>query len=74
MHLFFVFIISIIYSIHLIHLGSRKIDKQLVNNLTQLILTDALTLLIEMELLAKSVSSIDIGINPADIIDEKNYY
>ena len=71
--IFFVFfIVSIIYSIHLLHLGSRKAD-DLKNNQTKVFnklkradLTDR-----NDNFLAKTVSSIDIGINPIDIIDQK---
>ncbi len=70
--IFFVFfIISIIYSIHLIHLGSRKSD--LPNNnqpkMNKLIRADIVDR--NGNFLAKTVSSIDIGINPVEIIDKK---
>ena len=70
---FIFFIISSIYIIHLIHLGSRK----------NLDLEPSLSDVFGKELyradivdrngryLAKSVSSIDIGINPVEIIDQK---
>ena len=71
--IFFIFFcISIIYSIHLIHLGLR--DANLVNNNNSKVInklhrsdiTDR-----NGNFLAKTVSSIDIGINPTEIIDKK---
>ena len=72
--IFFVFfIICIIYSIHLIHLGSRQIKaenkgkiKFLKNNLYRADIVD-----INHKYLVKTVNSIDIGISPTKIIDEK---
>ena len=71
--IFFVFfIISLIYSIHLIHLGSRNsgnLDTQkskIYNKLQRADIVDR-----NGNFLAKTVSSIDIGINPIEIIDEK---
>ena len=71
--IFFVFfIISIIFSIHLIHLGSRKSDLSksiqinIINKLQRADIID-----INGTFLAKTVSSIDIGINPVEIIDQK---
>ena len=70
---FFVFfIISIIYSIHLIHLGSRKSNDlnknqiKVFNKLKRVDIVDR-----NGNFLAKTVSSIDIGINPVEIIDQK---
>ena len=69
---FIFFIISIIYSIHLIHLGSRKSDDlnnnqtKVFNNLKRADIVDR-----NGNFLAKTVSSIDIGINPIEIIDQK---
>jgi cell division protein FtsI (penicillin-binding protein 3) len=69
---FIFFIISIIYSIHLIHLGSRKSDlsknhqTEIVNKLQRADITDR-----NGNYLAKTVSSIDIGIKPTEIIDQK---
>ncbi len=71
--IFFVFfVISLIYSIHLIHLGSRKSDIKISNkyNINNLI-KRADIIDINGTYLAKTVSSIDIGINPAEIIDQK---
>ena len=71
--LFFVFcFISIIYSIHLVHLGSRKSDlsnnnqAKIINKLIRADIIDK-----NGNFLAKTVSSIDIGINPVEIIDQK---
>ena len=72
--IFFVFfIIYLIYTIHLIHLGSRKskLDKienipNFGNKLYRADITD-----INGNYLAKTVSSIDIGIKTSDVIDKK---
>ncbi len=69
---FIFFLISLIYMIHLIHLGSRYpgniIDNQskIYNKLHRTNIVDR-----NGNFLAKTVSSIDIGINPIEIIDEK---
>ncbi|OUW63628.1 MAG: cell division protein FtsI [Pelagibacteraceae bacterium TMED201] len=71
--IFFVFfVISLIYSIHLIHLGSRKSDIKISNkyNINNPI-KRADIIDINGTFLAKTVSSIDIGINPAEIINQK---
>ena len=70
--IFFVFfVVSIIYSIHLIHLGSRKS----VLNTNKLNISDLVKRadIIDRNgtYLAKTVSSIDIGINPVEIINQK---
>ena len=69
--IFFIFlIISIIYSIQLLHLGSLK--KQ--NEIKPLIIKKnyrADILDRNGNYLVKTVSSIDIGINPAEVIDKK---
>ena len=71
--IFFIFFcISIIYSIHLIHLGSREANlvnnnqSKVINKLHRSDITDR-----NGNFLAKTVSSIDIGINPTEIIDKK---
>jgi cell division protein FtsI (penicillin-binding protein 3) len=72
--IFFVFfIITIIYSIHSLHLGSRKSKNieinyvnQKTNNLYRADITDR-----EGNYLAKTISSIDVGISPSKIIDVK---
>ena len=70
---FIFFIIYLIYAIHLVHLGSRKsklhkIDKipTFSNKLYRADITD-----INGNYLAKTVSSIDIGIKTSDVIDKK---
>ena len=69
---FIFFIISIIYSIHLVHLGSRESDNlnkehsKIFNKLHRADIVDR-----NGSFLAKTVSSIDIGINPVEIIDQK---
>jgi cell division protein FtsI (penicillin-binding protein 3) len=71
--IFFVFfLISIIYSIHLIHLGSRK-SNQLNDNLLKITSKLHRANIVDRNgnFLAKTVSSIDIGINPVEIIDPK---
>ncbi len=69
---FIFFIITLIYSIHLIHLGSRSFDytsksqNKIYNKLKRADIVD-----VNGNFLAKTVSSIDIGINPSEIIDQK---
>ena len=72
MHLYFsFFVVSIIYSIHLIHLGSRK----LVQNTNKLNISDLVKRadIIDRNgtYLAKTVSSIDIGINQLKLSTKK---
>jgi cell division protein FtsI (penicillin-binding protein 3) len=72
--IFFVFfIIFLIYSIHLIHLGSRisKINNEyktnkITNNLYRADIVD-----VNKKYIVKTINSIDIGISPSKIIDEK---
>ena len=70
--IFFVFlVISTIYSIQLLHLGSLKEE---TNNIKPLITkTDYRADIVDKNgnYLVKSVSSIDIGISPIEIIDKK---
>jgi cell division protein FtsI (penicillin-binding protein 3) len=70
---FIFFFIFLIYSIHLIHLGSRKAKledikgiNQISNKLYRADIVDR-----SQKYLAKTVSSIDIGISPSKIIDEE---
>ncbi len=69
---FIFFVISIIYSIHLLHLGSRNSDLlnesnyQVINKLHRSDIIDR-----NGNFIAKTVRSIDIGINPVEIIDQK---
>ena len=74
--IFFVFFfISIIYSIHLIHLGTKKSDIFIKNQVKILSKSERADIIDRNgNYLAKTVSSIDIGINPIEIIDQKNYY
>ncbi len=72
--IFFVFfIISFIYSIHLIHLGSRKDNTQIRynNDLINKKFYRADIVDRNNEYLSKTISSIDIGISPSQIIDKK---
>ncbi len=71
--IFFVFFtIAIIYTIHLTHLGSRKTNinnnnkSQITNKLHRADIVDR-----NGNFLAKTVSSIDIGINPTEVINKK---
>ena len=69
---FIFFIICLIYSIHLIHLGSRKNKIEIsnieprINNLYRADIVDR-----NDKYLVKTIDSIDIGISPSKIIDEK---
>ena len=69
---FIFFMISLIFSIHLIHLGSRKenndniILKKIPNKLYRSNIVDR-----DGNYLSKTVNSIDIGISPSKIINEK---
>ena len=70
---FIFFIICFIYSIHLIHLGSRKAKiseinytKPISNKLYRADIVDR-----NEKYLVKTINSIDIGISPSKIIDEK---
>jgi len=70
---FIFFIISLIFLIHLIHLGSRKGNNEkndMVGNFTnELYRADIIDR--DGTFLSKTVNSIDIGISPLKIIDEK---
>ncbi len=71
--IFFIFFsIFLIYSIHLIHLGSRKTD---IDNFKEFESSETIKRANIVDrngtFLAKTVSSIDIGINPGEIIDQK---
>lgn len=69
--IFFVFlVISIIFSIRLLHLGSLKVESNIkstpnINNYRADIIDR------NGNYLAKTASSIDIGINPVEVIDKK---
>ena len=71
--IFFIFLmISIIYSIQLLHLGSLKIKNETKLPITK---KNYRADIVDRNgnFLVKSVSSIDIGISPVEIIDKKNY-
>ena len=70
---FILVLISIIFSIHLIHLGSRqsKIINENESNIKSNLLYRADIVDREKNYLVKTVKSIDIGINPVEIIDRK---
>ena len=72
--IFFVFFfIFFIYSVHLVHLGSRKDQTKNINNikkeLNKLYRADIVDR--NQKYLVKTINSIDIGISPQKIIDEK---
>ena len=72
--IFFVFFfIFFIYSVHLVHLGSRKDQTKNINNikkeLNKLYRADIVDR--NQKYLVKTINSIDIGISPTKIIDEK---
>ena len=70
--IFFIFlIISIIYSIQLLHLGSLKQNLQDTKKIVNKKNYRADIIDRNGNYLVKTVSSIDIGINPVEIIDEK---
>ena len=72
--IFFIFLmISIIFSIQLLHLGASK--KTANNKNSDIINKNYRADIIDRNgnYLAKTVSSIDIGINPIEVIDKKNY-
>ncbi len=69
---FIFFIIFFIYSIHLIHLGSRNTNDETIDNIitaNKLYRADILDR--NKEYLVKTINSIDIGISPSKIINEK---
>ena len=70
--IFFTFFsIFLIYSIHLLHLGSRKssIDINKTNKSSKIHRSDIIDR--NGNFIAKTVGSIDIGINPPEVIDKK---
>ena len=69
--IFFVFlVISTIYSIQLLHLGSLKIESEIKSLITK---KNYRADIIDRNgnYLVKTVSSIDVGINPIEVIDKK---
>ena len=70
--IFFVFlIISIIYSIQLLHLGSLKKNTDIIKSTVKKANYRADIIDRNGNYLVKTVSSIDIGISPVDVIDKK---
>ena len=70
---FIFFVIFIIYSIHLIHLGSRKAKLEDSNNVQE-VSNKLYRADIEDRngnYIGKTINSIDIGISPSKIIDDK---
>ena len=70
---FIFFVIFLIYSIHLIHLGSRKTELENLNKVTTSINNLYRADIVDRngKYLAKTVSSIDIGISSKKVIDKK---
>ena len=70
---FIFFIISLIFSIHLLHLGSRNIksNENIQNNTYKKKLYRADIIDRNGKYIVKTVSSINIGINPTQVIDKK---
>ncbi len=71
---FFIFlIISLVYSIHLIHLGSRKINHEIkdhkIQSSNKLYRADIVDR--NGRYISKTINSIDIGLSPKKIIDQK---
>ena len=69
--IFFVFlVISIIFSIQLLHLGSLKVESNIKSTLN---INNYRADIVDRNgnYLAKTVNSIDIGINPVEVIDKK---
>jgi cell division protein FtsI (penicillin-binding protein 3) len=70
--IFFIFFtISFIYSIQLLHLGSLKKESKIKSFRSNKINHRADIIDINGNYLVKTVSSIDIGINPVEVIDKK---
>ena len=72
--IFFVFfLISLIYSIHLLHLGSRKLKSSsnfnIIEPISKLYRADIID--IDGNYIGKTINSIDIGISPSKIINQK---
>ena len=72
--IFFVFfLISLIYSIHLLHLGSRKSKSSsnfnIIEPISKLYRADIID--IDGNYIGKTINSIDIGISPSKIINQK---
>ena len=73
--IFFIFFaISIIYSIQLLHLASLKSNTKKENHTINKKNYRADIIDRNGNYLVKTVSSIDIGVNPPEVIDKKNYW
>ena len=69
---FIFFLISVIYCIHLTHLGSRDLNSIISKNYSSFNKNQRANILDRNNhFLAKTVNSIDIGINPVEAIDKK---
>ncbi len=69
---FIFFLISVIYFIHLTHLGSRDLNSKISKNYGSFNKIQRANILDRNNhFLAKTVNSIDIGINPIEAIDKK---
>ena len=69
---FIFFLISLIYCIHLTHLGSRDLNSNISKNYGSFKKIKRSNILDRNNhFLAKTVNSIDIGINPVEVIDKK---
>ena len=70
---FIFFLISLIYSIHLLHLGSRKLkstnDFKIIEHVSKLYRADIVD--VNGNYIGKTINSIDIGISPTKIINQK---
>ena len=69
---FIFFLISIIYCIHLTHLGSRDLNSNISKNYGSFNKIQRANILDRNNhFLAKTVNSIDIGINPIEVINKE---
>ncbi len=69
---FIFFLVSVIFFIHLAHLGSRGLKLDTLQNLNSSNKIQRANIVDNNNnFLAKTVNSIDIGINPIDVIDKK---
>ncbi len=70
---FIFFLVSLIYSIHLLHLGSRKSKStnnfKIIEPVSKLYRADIVD--VNGNYIGKTINSIDIGISPTKIIDQK---
>ncbi len=69
---FIFFLLSIIYFINLVYLGTKNFQPQISKNYNSFNKIQRANIIDRNnDFLAKTVNSIDIGINPAEVIDEK---